>query len=183
VTKDDQRQGMSELLAKQRAGPAITPAEATRQRRSSRRELPTASNDPRPPGGRPVIGTESPGDPARADETRTEESRATPDVRGEIGEVVDPEAAINDDRMAVQDSRLAVPRRVVSRAASNKGLLLAAACAVAVPIMRWLAAARRRRATAPAAEPSVRMQLWDKAGEAGRRAAWAARSAWSARRA
>jgi hypothetical protein len=222
VTKDNPRQGMSELLAKQRAGPPITPSEAARQRRSGRRGPAPDPVDTGPPEDRPVAGIQPPQDLAPVEETLAQESHATRDQPDEIVEAAAPEADVKA-RGRVKGSRVAarargraagrprssrpaagrvaqvkdhayagagivkeaVPgpvRRAVSRAASNKPTLLAAACAVAVPVACWLVAGRRRQATALAAEPNVRTRLRASAGKAGGRAAGTMRSAWTARR-
>jgi hypothetical protein len=225
VTKDNQRQGMSELLAKQRAGPPITPAEAARERRSSRRGSARDSADTGPPDDRPVAGSQPPEGLPPAEEALGEERQATRDQPGEIAEAAAPEAHVKA-RMRVKASRVAarargraagrarsaqsvgragqvkdhtpaaagnvnqaVPepvRRAVAWAASNKGTLLAAACAVAVPVVCWLVARQRRQEIVLAAKAKVGPRLRDRAGEVtgkmGRRAAGAARSAWPARR-
>lgn len=171
MTKDNPRQGMSELLAKQRTGPPITPSEAARRRRSGRRGPTPDSSGTGPPEDRPVAGTQPPEMPS-ADEALAKERQATPDQPGEIVEATGPEADVKA-RTRVKSSRIA---------ASDKGKLLAAACAAAVLAVCWLVATRRRQATALTAQPSVRTQLRDTAGKAGRRPADAARSAWAARR-
>jgi hypothetical protein len=193
VTKYNQRQGMSELLAKQRTGPPITPSEAARQRRSGHGGPAPDSAD-----------AGAPEDLVPAEKALAQEWQATRDQREEIVEPDVPEADIKV-RTRIKRSRVAarargraagtprpvrpaarhvaqakdrasaaagivnhaVPgtiRRTVSRAASNKGRLLTAACAVAVSVVCWLAFGRRRQATAQTAEPKARTRLPDKAG-------------------
>jgi hypothetical protein len=198
VTKD-KRQGMSELLAKQRTGPPITPSEAARQRRSGRRGSAPDSADTGPPEDRPVAGTQPPEDLPPAEEAPAQERQAIRDQPDEVVEAATPEADVKA-WMRVKASRVAARargraarrprsarsaagragqvkdhasaaaanvnqpvlgpvRRTVSRAANNKGTLLAAACAVAVPVVCWLVAGRRRQATVLAAKANVRPGL------------------------
>jgi hypothetical protein len=213
VTKDKQRQGMGELLAKQRTGPPITPSEAARQRRSGRRGPVPDSVGTGPPEAGPAAGTQPPEDLARTEETLGEKSHATRD-QPETADAAASDAGVKA-QTPVEDSRVAglprsirpaegpvaqmkdhaaagadiaeqaVPgpaRHAVSRAASNKRTLLAAACAIAVAVVCWLAAGRRRQATAQAAEPKVSKTPRQMAGKIGGRAAGAVRSAWPARR-
>lgn len=102
MTKDNQRQGMAELLAMQREGHPLTPAEAAHQRRS-RPDPGTAPEDQQAPAGQPA--------------------GAQPNL----------------------DLRFAL-----SRAASSRTALLAAAAALAVSLLSWLAANQRRKASRPA---------------------------------
>ena len=223
MTKDNQRQGMSELLAKQRAGPPITPSEAARQRRSGRRVSATGSAGTELPEDRPGAGTQPSEDLPSAEEAPAHERQATggppagatapqTDVQARMpvkasgvagrarGSAAGrPRSARSADgrgdqvkdrvSAAAPNVTQAMPgrvRRAVAQAASNKGALLTAACAVAVPVIYWLVAARWRHATALAAKANVRARLRDKAGEVtgkiGPRAAGVARSAWPARR-
>jgi hypothetical protein len=129
VKKDNQRQGMSELLAKQRAGPSITPSEAARQRRSGRHGPAPDSVDTDTQEDRPVAGTQPPEDLAPVEETPAETGHAIRDQPGESAET----PALEPDMKA--------RTRV-------KGTLLAAIGAVAVAVVCWLVAARRRQATA-----------------------------------
>jgi hypothetical protein len=104
VTKDSQHQGMSELLAQQRAGPILTPSEAARHRRSAQRE--------------PVPDSV---------ETPAEMGPATGEQPAEVTEATAPEAE--------GQARTRI-----------KGTLVAAACAVAVAVICWRVAGRRRQA-------------------------------------
>jgi hypothetical protein len=121
VTKENQRQGMSELLAKQRTAPPLTPSEAARRRRSGRPEPAPDSVDTPSQEDRPVSGIQPPEDLAPADETQAGAGIANQDVPGPV-------------------------RRAVSCAARNKGTLLAAACAAAVAVLCWRAAGATRSA-------------------------------------
>jgi hypothetical protein len=135
VTEENRRQGMRELLAKQQAGPPVTPAEATRRRRSAR-------SAPVPDS----VHSDSAG-PGQQD-------RATRRQQGGIIEAAareaDVETGVGGSQVTARSRGRATSRpqpgpvrRVVSRAADQKGTLLAAACAVAVPAVWWLVAARR----------------------------------------
>jgi hypothetical protein len=109
VTNDNAREGMAELLAKQRSGLPLTPSEAAAQRRSRR-----GLDAPAP------AGTGSPQDLPPAE----------------------------DDLPAPGRTQQAIPgpfRRALSLIASNRGTLVAAACAIAVPLVCWLSASRRRK--------------------------------------
>jgi hypothetical protein len=97
VTKDNQRQGMAELLAQQRSGLPLTPSEAARQRRSA-------------PSAEENLVRDQPADP---------------------GDVEHPIPGL--------------ARRTFSRVARSRSTLLAATCAVAVPLVYFLVASRRRR--------------------------------------
>jgi hypothetical protein len=136
MTKDNQRQGMRELLAQQRAGDPLTPAEAARQRRSGSRGHAPDSAGSYPVGaglleGPPSVGQGRPGETA---------------------------AAVGD--AAVETETRAGGRRVTARgrgrAGGKRGALAAAACALAIPVLCWLVAARRRQATAQAANAKGR---------------------------
>jgi hypothetical protein len=132
VTKDNQRQGMADLLAKQRSGLPLTPSEAARQRRSHRGQSPPA----------PAVADSSQDLPS-AEEDREKEQQA-----------------------AARSAQHAIPgqlRRGLSRVASYKSALLAAACAVAVPLACWLAANRWQKRGAPPALPRRRFRLPDQA--------------------
>jgi hypothetical protein len=86
VTKDNPRQGMAELLAQQRAGSPLTPAEAARQRRSGRRGSAPASAGPGPLEDRPLAGSQPSQDLPPAEEARAQETQASPEQLGAAGE-------------------------------------------------------------------------------------------------
>jgi len=160
MKKDNQRQGMSELLAKQRAGPSLTPSEAARQRRSGRHQ--SAPGSARTPlEDRPAPGPQPPGDLPSAEETPAEAAQAIRDQPGESAEAV---AQMEDHASAgagiISQAGAGPVRSAVSRAARNKGTLLAVTCAVVVPVVCWLMAGRLRRARALAAD-QVRTWLRD----------------------
>ena len=155
MKKDNQRQGMSELLAEQRAGPPLTPAEAARQRRSGPRgtgpdSVDTAHED------RPVAGTQPPADLPPTEETLAVTGHPTHDQPGGIVDAAAPEDDLKA-RTHVWGSQVAArvrgraagrPRSLrgaVSRTARSKGTLLATTCAVAVAVVWRLVAGRRRR--------------------------------------
>jgi len=116
VTKDNQRQAMSELLAQQRAGPTLTPSEAARHRRSAQREPVPDSVD---------AGSQE--DLAATEETLAEEGHG---AGGQRAEVIEAAAADTD----------------VQARTRITGTLVAAACAVVVAVVCWQVAGRRRQA-------------------------------------
>ena len=167
MTKDSNRLPMRELLAQQQAGPRITPAEAARQRRSGRRgSAPDSADSDSARSGRQVDATQWPDDLAPAAETTAETSQGRV-TRGQPPETVDAAARQASAATPVEGIRAGVMaqvkehasegadivnraapgpvRRTVSRAAGKKRTLLAAACAVAVPVVWWVMAARRSR--------------------------------------
>jgi hypothetical protein len=136
MSKNNPRQGMGELLASQRTGPPLTPAEAARQRRSGQRGSAADAAGSEPQEEQPVVATQ-PADSLAPDEANPAEGG--PAIRDQPGEV------------AVAGASQAGPgpaRRAFDRAASYKIPLLAASGAVAISVLWWLTAGRRRRARA-----------------------------------
>lgn len=112
MTKDNNHQGMAELLAKQRADLPLTPSEAARQRRSRQAQDALASGSAGSSQDRPLAEEDLP--------LRQQATAERPAMPGRL-------------------------RHALSRVASNRKELLAAACAVAVSLACWLAASRRRK--------------------------------------
>lgn len=135
------------MLAKQRSSVPLTPAEAARQRKSRRdQESPVPA------------GAAAPHDPPPAQEKLAQEQQAAqeqPARPGALGRPVGTVAA------AASRAQRAVPvplRRAWSRVAGHRGALLAAACAIAVPLAYLLAASRLRKQGSPALPPYLRFR-------------------------
>jgi hypothetical protein len=130
MTKDNQPQGMGELLARQRSGTPLTPAQAARQRRSGQDAPVTRAGQPAGPG----LETAS-------------EAGKNARVKGGLAEIIgEASSQPQPIRPAVADHP-AVPtsaRPTFARITSHRGTLLAAACSVAIALACYLLASRRR---------------------------------------
>jgi hypothetical protein len=126
MTKDNQRQGMAELLAKQRAGLPLTPSEAARQRRSRQAQ---AEDLPR-------------------QQQATAEQAADAEQEAATGADADSSMKVRPSRVTGIASDPPQPAgrfwRALRPVASTRNALLATACAVAVSLACWLAARRLR---------------------------------------